>query len=213
MLVKVFVLLFGALLACGANAGNVPIPTGYRSLGSGYFQKKSVGSYYYANAYSNPKKWTKMRGVAGKLSNLQGGYACTTYKCFYNGKRLQGLEGALTVISFHDEPTRYARDAFQTYWRGERMKGVAGDLTPVDLYYASDEFNKFFMGKKMKGALGDLSSLGHGYAKDGMQNLFYVGKRIGRSSSNFHHIDDLYAATSLQCYKKGKKVPRSECRH
>ena len=210
MLVKVFVLFLCALLACGANAGNARKV--YRSLGSGYYKKKGGSSYYFWNGHSDPKKWKKMKGVAGKLRNLKGGYACSTFKCFFNGKKLKGVAGDLAVISVYDEPTHYARDAFHTYWRGKKMKGVAGELTAEDLYYASDDFRHYFMGKKMKGVSGDLESLGHSYAKDSMQNLFYRGKRIGRSSSNFQQIDDLYASTSVQCYREGKKVKRSECR-
>lgn len=196
------------LVASGANGAalrkNNGIPKGYKSLGSGYFVSDSGWDYFYANGNRDPSAWKKLKGVTGDLNDLTAGYACSSFDCFFRGKKFK-VSGDLKVLKFGTTPTRYASDAFNAYWDGKKIRGTSGEVEPVSLYYGKDAFNTFFKGKKMKGVAGDISSLGGGYAKDDFSTLFFDGKKIG-NANNFKRLNGGYAINSNECYYLGKKI-------
>lgn len=203
---KLFLFCFIVLLVGGIHAASVGShPEGYKPLGNGYWKSDGGWEYYFANGYRDPKKWRKMDRVSGDLEVKNGGYACSSFDCYYNGIKIKALSGDLTVLSHNNIPTRYARDSFNAYWRGKKIRGISGDLKAVSLYYAVDSMsNAYFMGKKMRSVAGDIKSFGEGYAADDMSTLFYAGKKIG-SSNGFKILGNGYASNSFTCFHKGKK--------
>ena len=149
------------------------------------------------------------------------GYGVDRNAVYYEGRMMAGADARTFEYLGHG----YARDRNVVYYRGEVIRGanprtfrVVGDVEEQPTIVFPDERTPDYDRRgsadweRFPEELLPGNSLGFGYSKTNF-DVYYLGKKIGASSSSFQVLSFGYAKDAFNAYYRGREIPDCNVRN